>query len=360
VGLLRPALPEGRRTRALLVALCVPVLLCLVGTAGYHFIEGWSLFDSLYMTVISVTTVGFGEVHPLSPAGRGFTILLVMGGVFTLFYAAGALIQAAVSGEMESMMARNRMQRSLQDLHDHIIVCGYGRMGHRVCHEFSSMGMPFVLVDRDPTVLEGFALPHGVVVVGDATSDELLRRVGVERARTLVTLAASDADNLFITMSARLLNERLYIVARAEEEDAEVKLRRAGASRVISPYRIGGQRVAQAVLRPAVMDFVELATRHDSMDLQIEEVAVGAGSALTGRALRDSRLRQDLGVIIVAMRKADGRMLFNPPPDAVIEEGDLLITLGHPSQLDRLEGLAGSLPDRHEGGARGSQGTRPA
>jgi voltage-gated potassium channel len=204
------------------------------------------------------------------------------------------------------------------------------------------MQMPFVLVDRDPAPLEGFDLPHGVAVVGDATSDELLRRVGVERARTLVTLAASDADNLFITMSARLLSERLYIVARAEEEDAELKLRRAGASRVVSPYRIGGQRVAQAMLRPAVMDFVELATRHDSMELQLEEVEVRGGSGLAGRTLRDSRLRQDLGVIILAMRRADGSMVFNPPPEAVIDPGDLLISLGHPAQMDRLEEMAGS------------------
>jgi voltage-gated potassium channel len=332
---------ESARLRALLLTLCVPVALVVLGTAGYRLIEGWPLRDALYMTVITVTTVGFSEVHPLTTSGRAFTMLLAMGGVFTLFYAATAVIQAVVSGEVEGVMARKRMQRALAELRDHIIVCGYGRMGRLVCHEFSAMKMPFVLVDRQAALLEGFDMPHGIAVVGDATTDELLKRVGVERARTLVTLAASDADNLFITMSARLLSERLYIVARAEEEDAELKLRRAGASRVVSPYRIGGQRVAQAVLRPAVMDFVELATRHDSMDLQIEEIVVGNDSSLAGRALRDSRLRQDLGLIIVAIRKKDGRMVFNPPPEEVMEREDLLIALGHPNQLEKLETMAG-------------------
>jgi voltage-gated potassium channel len=336
-----PALPASPGLRTFLLALCVPVLLVILGTVGYCLIEHWSLADSMYMTVITVTTVGFFEVHPLSAAGRAFTMLLAMGGVFTLFYAATAVIQAVVSGEVEGVMARKRMQRSLADLTDHIIVCGFGRMGRLVCHEFSAMGMPFVLVDRQPALLEGFDMPHGLAVVGDATSDELLKRVGVERARTLVTLAASDADNLFITMSARLLSEKLYIVARAEEDDAEVKLRRAGASRVVSPYRIGGQRVAQAVLRPAVMDFVELATRHDSMDLQIEEVVIAPGSALSNTSLRDSRLRQELGLIIVAIRKGGGRMVFNPPPEEQIQEGDLLIALGHPSQLEKLEKMSG-------------------
>jgi len=335
-----PTLADSIHLRTFRMVLAVPVLLVLAGTAGYRLLEGWPLFDALYMTVITVTTVGFAEVHPLTPGGRVFTMMLAMGGVFTLFYAATAAIQAVVTGELQGVMARRRMERSLADLREHIIVCGYGRMGRLVCHEFSAMGMPFVIVDRHAPLLEGFAMAHGLAVVGDATSDELLRRVGVERARTLVTLAASDADNLFITMSARLLSDKLYIVARAEEDDAEIKLKRAGASRVIAPYRIGGHRVAQAVLRPAVMDFVELATRHDSMDLQIEEVVIAPQSALAGRALRDSRLRQDLGLIIVAIRKDGGRMIFNPPPEELMQPGDLLIALGHPSQLEKLEKLA--------------------
>jgi len=233
------------------------------------------------------------------------------------------------------------MESRLEKLMGHLVVCGFGRMGRLVAEEFSSAGLPFVVVDRDPRVLEGFAIPHGIPLVGDATADDVLRRAGVERARALVTAAASDADNLFITMSARLLNERLVIVARAEGEAAEVKLRRAGASRVVSPYVIGGHRVAQAVLRPNAMDFIELATRTGHLELQIEEVEVGAGSALVGRTIKASPIRSELGIIIVAVKKPGTKMAFNPSPDTALETGDLLITLGHRQQLDRLEAMAG-------------------
>jgi voltage-gated potassium channel len=210
-------------------------------------------------------------------------------------------------------------------------------MGRQVCAEFSAIGRPFVVIDRDPAVFEGYAPAHCVAMVGEATSDEVLRRAGIDRASVLVTLAASDADNLFITMSARLLNEKLNIVARAEEEGAEKKLRRAGASRVISPYVIGGHRVAQAVLRPAVMDFLELATREDYLELQIEEVEVGAGSALAGAQIKDTGIRRDLGIIVVAVKRGREQMLFNPAPEMVLAAGDTLIALGHREQLERLE-----------------------
>lgn len=320
--------------------LSFPVILLVLGTLGYWAVEGWPLFDALYMTAITITTVGFLEVHPLSPAGRAFTIFLALGGVFTLFYAASELIRGVVSGEVRRAVGRQRMQRSLSGLNNHLVVCGYGRMGRLVCHEFSAHGLPFVLIDRSEELLRDFNLPHGIALTGDATSDEVLKRAGVERARGLVTVAASDADNLYITMSARFLNERLFIVARAENEEAEKKLVRAGASRVVSPYVIGGQRVAQAVLRPAVMDFIELATRSEHLELQIEETGVQPQSRLAGKSVRDSGLRRELGVIVVAIKKPDGRMQFNPDSDLRIEAGDVLITLGHRQQLDRLEQLA--------------------
>jgi voltage-gated potassium channel len=213
-------------------------------------------------------------------------------------------------------------------------------MGRFVCREFSKQGLPFVLIDRRAELLEGFDLPHGIALAGDATDDAVLRRAGVERARALVTVAASDADNLYITMSARLLNADLYIVARAEGEPAEQKLQRAGANRVVTPYAIGGFRVAQAVLRPSVVDFIELATRTEHLDLQIEESRIGPGSPLAGKTLLDSRLRQDLGVIIVAIKKEAGHMIFNPPGDAPMAAGDTLIALGHRQQLDQLDALA--------------------
>jgi voltage-gated potassium channel len=332
--------PLGYALRRFYLALSVPVLLVGAGTAGYMAIEGWGLFDAVYMTVTTLTTVGFQEVHPLSRTGRAFTMGLVLVGVFSLFYAATAIIRAIVSGEVSGDLGRKRMERALDEMSDHVIVCGFGRMGRLVCGEFSTLKMPFVVVDRQEDLLESFRLPHGIPLVGDATSDGVLRRAGVGRARTLVTVAASDADNLYITMSARLLNEKLFIVARSEDEEAEKKLLRAGASRVVSPYVIGGQRVAQAVLRPAVVDFIELATRHDYLELQIEETRIEPGSALVGAPVKDRRLRQELGIIIVAIKRPDGNMLFNPEPEVVLSAGDVLITLGHRDQLDRLETLS--------------------
>ena len=232
------------------------------------------------------------------------------------------------------------MARSLAEMKNHLIICGYGRMGRHVCREFSQRGLPFVIIDRRAEVLRDFAVPHGIALPGDATSDEVLRHAGVARARALVTVAASDADNLFITLSARLLNDKLFIVARAEGELAEEKLRRAGANRVVAPYAIGGAKVAMAVLRPAVVDFIELATRTEHLDLQIEETLIHAGSKLDGVTLHASRLRTDLGVIVVAIKKASGHLIANPPGDAVMSPGDTLIALGARQSLDRVEQLA--------------------
>jgi voltage-gated potassium channel len=334
----------SRRARAPLwryfLALAIPVLLVVMGTIGFRTIEGWGWLDSLYMTVTTLATVGFGEVHPLSRTARIFTIFLILGGVFTFFYSATEFIRAVVSGEIQGIFGRQRMERTLSELKDHIIVCGYGRMGRLVCRQFADAGLKFVVIDRQPGLLEAFDTAHGIALQGDATSDDVLKDAGVGRARALLTLAASDADNLYITMSARLLNEKLFIVARCDSELAENKLVRAGASRVILPYVIGGQRVAQAVLRPTVMDFIELATRSEHMELQIEETEVQPGARLSGKTLRDSGIRQELGIIIVAIKKPDGSMVFNPDSAMVIAPGDLLITLGHRQQLDRLETMA--------------------
>jgi voltage-gated potassium channel len=320
----------------------IPVLLILGGTAGYYLLEkDYSLFEALYMTVTTLTTVGYGEVHPLSHRGRLFTIALLLVGVLTFFYTVTELIRGVINGEFQQLLGRQRMARNLAELKNHMIICGYGRMGRHVCREFSNQSLPFVIIDRRVELLQDFDVPYGIALPGDATSDEILKRAGVERARALVTVAASDADNLFITLSARLLNDKLFIVARAEGELAEQKLRRAGASRVVTPYAIGGAKVAMAVLRPAVVDFIELATRTEHLDLQIEEALIHENSKLADATLHASRLRQDLGVIVVAIKKADGHLVANPPGDAVMEVGDTLIALGARQSLDEVEILAG-------------------
>ncbi len=328
--------------RRYLVLLLIPVVLILAGTLGYYTIEpSYSLFDALYMTVITLTTVGYEEIHhPLSRHGRVFTMALLLIGVFVFFYTITELLRSVVSGEVRQLLGRQRMERSLAGLKNHMIICGYGRMGRRVCEEFSRQGLPFVLIDRRVELLQDFTVPHGIALTGDATSDEVLKHAGVERARALVTVAASDADNLFITLSARLLNDKLFIVARAEGELAEEKLLRAGANRVVAPYVIGGTKVAMAVLRPAVVDFIELATRTEHLDLQIEETLIQSGSKLDGATLHSSGLRQELGVIVVAIKKADGHLVANPPGDARMVPGDTLIALGPRKGLDRVDVLA--------------------
>jgi voltage-gated potassium channel len=315
--------------------------LLVVGTLGYWLLEEeYTLFDALYMTVITLTTVGYGETHKLHREGQVFTILLLLGGVLTFFFTTTEIIRWIVSGEMQALIGRQRMERSLAALANHMIICGFGRMGRAVCQEFARRGLPFVIIDRNAELLATFEVPQGIALSGDATSDDILKKAGVDRARALVAVTAEDADNLYITMSARLLNPKLFIVARAEGEPAEQKLVRAGANRVVSPYALSGFKMAQAVLQPNVVDFLELATQTEHLDLQIEETLVDAGGALAGRTLRESRLRLELGIIIVAIKKASGHLLSNPQGDAVMEAGDTLIAIGHRQQLDQLEQLA--------------------
>ena len=329
-------------TRRFWLLFLLPNALLAIGTLGYYLIEPkYSVFDAFYMTVITLTTVGYGEVHELSTGGRVFTIALLLVGTFTLFYAATEIVRAVVSGEVQHIYGRGLMARNLAALHDHYIVIGYGRMGKHVCREFSRQGKPFVLVEKDAKLLEGFALEHGLTVVGDATSDEVLRLAGVERATALVTVVPHDAENLYITMSARLLNADLFIVARAEAEQTEVKLRRAGADRVVAPHALGGSKIAQAVMRPNVLDFMELATKTGHLEFQIEETVIRPGSKLAGASLTSSRLRQDFGLIVVAIKKEQGEMVYTPTSETVLESGDTLIALGRRAQLDQLDALAG-------------------
>ena len=339
-GCVKPLRANIDRSNRIALAAAIPILLVSIGTVGYAFIERWSVFDALYMTVITLTTVGFKEVHEMSPAGQAFTMLLSLGGIFMLFYVGTSIASAVVSGEVIEFLGSRRMERSLADLKGHMIVCGYGRMGRRVCQEFSAKGLPFVIIDRQAELFERFDLPHGIAVHGDAATDEVLQRVGVRRARTLVSVAASDADNLYITMSARLLNEKIFIVARADDERSEQKLLRAGANRVVSPYVIGGHRVAQAVLRPTVVDFLELATRTDHLELNIEEAQLAAESPLVGAPLGKSRIQREHGLIVVAIKKPTGQMLFNPVTDTVLEADDILIMIGGRKELDRVAALA--------------------
>ena len=307
------------------------------GTAGYMTIEGWGAWDALYMTVTTVATVGFREVHPLSGAGQAFTLLLIVSGVGTAFYTATLLATAIVEGGLHRRFERRRIERMLEELHDHFILCGYGRIGSMIAEEFDQQKVPFVIIERSPERVQSVLLRGWLAVAADASRDEVLERVGIHRARGLIAAVGTDAENVYTVLTARVVRPDLFIVARVESDDAEPKLRRAGADRVISPYHIGATHMAQSALRPAVVDFVQLATSSGPLDLSMEQVKIQDGSGLVGQTIVEAGIRQKFGLIVVAIRRGDGTMDFNPSPESVIRAGDELVVLGRPQSVKALE-----------------------
>ena len=331
--------------RQLKISLLILLLLVSLGTMGYQMIEGWSFLDALYMTVITLATVGFQEVHHLSSAGRVFTILLIIFGVTVLGYTVGKLAQIMFEGQFQRYLGRKKVEKSIDALRDHYIICGYGRIGALICKEFAAKPLPFVVVENNPMIQEKLEEDRTLFLRGNATEDETLLRAGIKRAKGLISVVTSDTENVYITLTARGLNPDLFILARAGEAGSEIKLTRAGANKVVSPYQIGGSRMAQAILRPNVVDFIEIATRSGHIDLQMEEIFIPELSPFTGQNLKDAGLRRDTGVIIVGIKKLSGRMVFNPGSSSVLEARDTLIVLGQPSEISRLEGLvSGTMP----------------
>jgi voltage-gated potassium channel len=310
------------------------------GTIGYMLIEGWNAWDAFYMTAITVTTVGYGVVHPLSRAGEAFTVFLIVGGVSAALYTFTLLATFVVEGGVPKGLQRRRHERMLETITDHFIVCGYGRIGTIVSAQLQRQGVPFVLVERDPERLMQAVEQGALAVEADATREDTLKRVGIERARGLVAVAGTDAENVYIVLSARVLRPDLFIVVRAQTDEATVKLQRAGADRVISPYRIGAMQIAQTALRPAVVDFVALATSTDNLELALEEILIAPDSMIANHSIVDANLRQRFGVIVVGIQRHDGRMEFNPEPATTIHSGDKLVVLGRPDSLKLLEAVA--------------------
>jgi voltage-gated potassium channel len=335
VALSQPWWRVGWRLLALLI-----LALLVLGTVGYVLIERWTIWDAFYMTVITITTVGYGEVHPLSFSGQAFTVVLLLTGVGTFFYAFTLFMSLLSEGKWTERRERKRLARMLDELTEHFIICGYGRMGEIIAREFARHAVPFVIIERNPERMH-LAMEHGFVAVeADASNEEVLRRVQIGRARGLVAAVSTDAENVYAVLSARLLKPDLFIVGRAETEDARTKLKRAGADRVISPYHLGGVQLAQTALRPAVVDFVQLATSSDNMDLNLEQVHISDRSTLSGVSLLDAGVRQRFGVVVVGIRHADGRMDFNPEPETTMRAGDDLVVLGRAANLKELEAAA--------------------
>ncbi|MBW1773498.1 MAG: potassium channel protein [Deltaproteobacteria bacterium] len=312
-------------------------VILLVGTGGYMLFEHWDFMDALYMTVITITTVGYREVGPVSGTGRIFTIFIIFFGVGIIAYILGLAAQVMVDTQVRSLLGRRKLGRKLKSLKGHYILCGFGRIGSIITRELWESKIPMVVIDTDPDNMEGLESEGIPYINDDATSDEVLLNAGIERAKGVVSVVASDADNLFITMTARGLNPGLFILARADGEATEKKLLRAGANRVMMPYLIGGHKMAQAIIKPAVTDFLDVTFQSKDIGLEMEEVRVGENSRLNGLALMDSGIRQELDVIIVAIRKKDGEMQFNPSSQTRIEAGDTLISLGKRDDLAKLE-----------------------
>jgi voltage-gated potassium channel len=322
--------------------LAIALLVCVVGggTLGYVLIEGWNAWDALYMTMMTLTTVGYGEVHPLSRAGQVFTVLLMAGGVGLALYVFTLAAGFVVQGGLLLQLNARRRRRMLETLRDHFIICGYGRIGSVVLRELQRQNVPCVVIERDPERVHEVIEAGGLAVEADASREEVLKRVGIERARGFIAAVGTDAENVYAVLSARLMRPDLFIIGRAETVDAERKLRRAGADRVISPYRIGAQQMAQTALRPAVVDFVELATSSENLELAMEQVTIDGASSLEGRSILETNMRQRFGVIVVGIRRKDGRMEFNPEPDSIMRGGDQLVVLGRPASLKELENAA--------------------
>jgi voltage-gated potassium channel len=324
----------GKLRRRLILSLALIVFIVSFGTIGYMAVEGWNFQDSLYMTVTTLTTVGYREVRELTSVGRWFTIILIIGGVGTMLYALSTGAKLLLEGEIQEVLGRRRLEKKMKELRDHYIICGYGRMGKIIVRELKSEKVKFAVIEKNAILHEK---EEDFLIIGDATQDELLKEVGIERAKGLITVLPTDAENLYVVLSAKGLNPHLFIVARAGEEGSEQKLLRAGADRVISPYHIGGLRIAHTVLKPAVVDFIELATKSGNIDLQLEEILIPDVSRFSGLSLDQCGFGKELGVIIVAIKKTSGDMQFNPTFRTLIEPGDTLIALGETSKLRALE-----------------------
>jgi voltage-gated potassium channel len=309
------------------------------GTIGYYLIENMTLFEAFYMTIITLSTVGFSEVIPLSQAGRAVTVVIIVLGISVGAYTIGMLVRALVEGELVKIFGRRKVQKQVSGLKNHFIICGFGRIGRIICSELDADNIDFVVIEQDPSVIEHIEARKYLYLEMDATTEEALMQAGVMKAKGIVTAVNSDANNVFITMTAKSLRPDVFVLARASEEKNEPKLLRAGANRVVSPYLIGGRRIAQMLKRPTVVDFVDIAMMGSHLGLMMEEAKIGEKSSLIGKNLIDSHLRKDYGVIIVAIKKQSGDMVFNPTPAEKLDAGDVIVVIGKKEDMKRMNAV---------------------
>lgn len=321
------------------------VLACIVlSTLGFYLIERWSVLDSFYMTVITISTVGFTEVNPLSPEGRLFASFVILTGLGAAFFTTTMLGRVILEGEFRGTWGRSRMKRKISDLRNHSVVCGYGRTGQIVADLLNEDGYPFCVIENDKDKEDELIEAGFLYIIGDATEETVLREAGVQKALGVMALLPSDANNLYLTMTAKEINPGANVVARAFDSDAEMRLKRGGADNIVSMHKIAAHRVIQGALHPAVEEFVDLVTDRQQLSLFVEEAKLLPGSDLTGKAIKDTGVRNRYGVIIVTIKKESGEMIFNPDADTVLLEGDTIVAIGEKSNLNRF--LEGCQPKR--------------
>lgn len=324
--------------RRILFALLAVTVAIGFGTVGFYLIEGWSLLDSLYVAAQTVTTVGYGDVTPATGNGRIFTIIFMLGGVGVVLYALTTTVQAIVQSELVATFGERRQSRKMRKLRNHFIICGAGRVGSHLVRALLGSEETFIVIEKDQQKVAELTDLGVIVLVRDATLEESLREAGVEYARGLAACLPDDADNVYVVLIARDLNPNLHIVARAAEEQAEAKLIRAGASRVVAPTIIGGHRMAMALTKPAVDDFIGSITAN-KLELAFEQLEVKHTSSLVGRKLSETNIRSELDIVVVSIQRSDGEILFNPSGEAIIRSGDILIAIGPAESLMKLAAL---------------------
>jgi voltage-gated potassium channel len=326
--------------RRLIPAITFLAVIFVFGILGYTFIEKWTLLESVYMVVITLSTVGFRELHPLSPVGEIFTMFIIVGGVGSALYAAVRVVEIIVEGEMTGYRKRRNMDKKIRELKDHYIICGFGRVGHQVASVFETSKVPFVVIDPKKESREELE-PKGVpVMLGDATDDAVLLAAGIHCAKGLIACSDSDVANVYVTLSARQLNPVLNIVARASLKDTEKKLTMAGANRVISPYFLSGVRMAAMATRPVACDFLDLVTHGGLVDFRLFQITVPSGSPLNRKTLGESNIRNASGALVLAIRKSDGTFDLHPRKTSRIDTDDVLVVLGTQEQFDLLQKMA--------------------
>jgi voltage-gated potassium channel len=321
--------------KRLLIAMLALLAILGIGTAGYMMIEGWNFLDSVYMTVITITTVGYLEVHPMNAAGRVFTIFLLIGGVGGALYTLTAIVQYVFEGSLGTTLGRRQMKNRIAGLHNHFILCGYGRVGHEIARVLAEEGAPFVVVDKDKEAIAHAEMDGRLYLLADAADETILKEAGIERARGLIVALGNDADSTYVTLSARQLNADLFIEARASTPEAEKKLNRAGASRIVSPYATGARRMAMLALRPEIADFLDTMSVRGT-ELQMETLTVSEDSGLAGHKVEE--MRNLIQAAVLAITREDGQLVANPANTEVFKKGDRVIVLGTNEQMRSLEG----------------------